>query len=247
MQMRRVDLGSSGINDVSSSASGAWFSGACSQAPAHVEFPSGLIPSRLVVQLWCDSRVQHDVVLRVWRAACPPVALWTAWPRSWGCSSFEVPTGWKFFGNLMDAGALTLTRPSALCLFRQPLVCGWAPCATRAAWRSAVLGLVIEWVCRCWMGAAGKCSVCGEESFGTGSDHIREKDGLWAVLAWLSILAYRNKDTKEGGGLVTVEQIALDHWAKYGRNFFRCRPALISPMPECFWVDLVRKKFVARA
>ncbi|KAK9804971.1 hypothetical protein WJX73_005729 [Symbiochloris irregularis] len=86
-----------------------------------------------------------------------------------GLQFFEVPTGWKFFGNLMDAG---------------------------------------------------KCSVCGEESFGTGSDHIREKDGLWAVLAWLSILAYRNKDVKEGSGLVTVEQIALDHWAKYGRNFF---------------------------
>ncbi|KHN16552.1 Phosphoglucomutase, cytoplasmic [Glycine soja] len=71
---------------------------------------------------------------------------------------FEVPTGWKFFGNLMDAGL---------------------------------------------------CSVCGEESFGTGSDHIREKDGIWAVLAWLSILAYKNKDKLEDK-LVTVEDINVD-------------------------------------
>ncbi|XP_072983840.1 phosphoglucomutase, chloroplastic [Typha latifolia] len=82
---------------------------------------------------------------------------------------FEVPTGWKFFGNLMDAG---------------------------------------------------KLSICGEESFGTGSDHIREKDGIWAVLAWLSIIAYRNKDKKIGEKLVSVEDIAKEHWAKYGRNFF---------------------------
>uniref|UniRef100_T1J6R3 phosphoglucomutase (alpha-D-glucose-1,6-bisphosphate-dependent) n=1 Tax=Strigamia maritima TaxID=126957 RepID=T1J6R3_STRMM len=73
---------------------------------------------------------------------------------------FEVPTGWKYFGNLMDAGRLSL---------------------------------------------------CGEESFGTGSDHIREKDGIWAVLAWLSILAHRRE---------TVEDILRNHWQKYGRNFF---------------------------
>ncbi|XP_074309381.1 phosphoglucomutase, cytoplasmic [Silene latifolia] len=82
---------------------------------------------------------------------------------------FEVPTGWKFFGNLMDAG---------------------------------------------------KCSVCGEESFGTGSDHVREKDGIWAVLAWLSILAYRNKDKLNGEELVTVEDIVRQHWAKYGRHYY---------------------------
>eukprot|EP00250_Pteridium_aquilinum_P007980 c17579_g1_i1 orf=112-2004(+) len=82
---------------------------------------------------------------------------------------FEVPTGWKFFGNLMDAG---------------------------------------------------KLSICGEESFGTGSDHIREKDGIWAVLAWLSILANRNKDKKVGETLVSVADIAKEHWAVYGRNFF---------------------------
>ncbi|XP_057475505.1 phosphoglucomutase, chloroplastic-like [Actinidia eriantha] len=82
---------------------------------------------------------------------------------------FEVPTGWKFFGNLMDDG---------------------------------------------------KLSICGEESFGTGSDHIREKDGIWAVLAWLSIVAYRNKDKRPGETLVSVSDIVKEHWATYGRNFF---------------------------
>ncbi len=65
------------------------------------------------------------------------------------------------------------------------------------------------------------CSICGEESFGTGADHVREKDGMWAVLAWLSILAYRNKDIPVGEKKVSVEDIAMEHWAKYGRNFFR--------------------------
>ncbi|CAN4093426.1 unnamed protein product [Withania somnifera] len=82
---------------------------------------------------------------------------------------FEVPTGWKFFGNLMDAGM---------------------------------------------------CSICGEESFGTGSDHIREKDGIWAVLAWLSIIAYKNKDNLGGGNLVTVEDIVRQHWGTYGRHYY---------------------------
>ncbi|KAG1147016.1 hypothetical protein G6F37_003721 [Rhizopus arrhizus] len=81
-----------------------------------------------------------------------------------GVEHFEVPTGWKFFGNLMDAG---------------------------------------------------RCSVCGEESFGTGSDHIREKDGLWAILAWLSIIAHVNKEKKAG-----VQDILQDHYHIYGRNFF---------------------------
>ncbi|KAI9586811.1 hypothetical protein GQX74_002658 [Glossina fuscipes] len=77
-----------------------------------------------------------------------------------GREVFEVPTGWKYFGNLMDAGYLCL---------------------------------------------------CGEESFGTGSNHIREKDGIWAVLAWLSIM----QDT----GL-SVEDILKQHWSTYGRNYF---------------------------
>lgn len=65
---------------------------------------------------------------------------------------------------------------------------------------------------------AGKISICGEESFGTSSDHIREKDGLWAVLSWLSILAFKNAKTKIGE-LVTVEDILIEHWKKYGRTY----------------------------
>ncbi|KAF9430981.1 Phosphoglucomutase-2 [Podila epigama] len=81
-----------------------------------------------------------------------------------GYEHFEVPTGWKFFGNLMDAGRL---------------------------------------------------SICGEESFGTGSDHIREKDGVWAVVAWLNIIAAANKVEKAG-----ISDILLTHYHEYGRNFF---------------------------
>jgi phosphoglucomutase len=77
-----------------------------------------------------------------------------------GIPSFETPTGWKYFGNLLDAGLVTL---------------------------------------------------CGEESYGTGSDHIREKDGLWAVLFWLNMLAATGK---------TVEQIVREHWARFGRNYY---------------------------
>ena len=54
-------------------------------------------------------------------------------------------------------------------------------------------------------------SICGEESFGTGSDHIREKDGIWAFLAWLSILASSKK---------SVQEVIEEHWTNYGRNFF---------------------------
>uniref|UniRef100_A0A4Y0BFC5 phosphoglucomutase (alpha-D-glucose-1,6-bisphosphate-dependent) n=1 Tax=Anopheles funestus TaxID=62324 RepID=A0A4Y0BFC5_ANOFN len=77
-----------------------------------------------------------------------------------GKEMFEVPTGWKYFGNLMDAGRLCL---------------------------------------------------CGEESFGTGSNHIREKDGVWAVLAWLSIMSHTGK---------SIEEICVEHWRRYGRNYF---------------------------
>ncbi len=79
-----------------------------------------------------------------------------------GLTCYETPTGWKFFGNLMDADRVTL---------------------------------------------------CGEESFGTGSNHVREKDGLWAVLFWLNILAVRKQ---------TVEAIVQEHWSTYGRNYY-CR------------------------
>ena len=64
--------------------------------------------------------------------------------------------------------------------------------------------------------------LCGEESFGTGSDHIREKDGLWAVLAWLSILSKANEGVSDGEALVGVKDIVNRHWAKYGRHFY-CR------------------------
>ncbi|MET0320228.1 MAG: alpha-D-glucose phosphate-specific phosphoglucomutase [Duganella sp.] len=77
-----------------------------------------------------------------------------------GIPSFETPTGWKFFGNLLDAGQATL---------------------------------------------------CGEESYGTGSDHIREKDGLWAVLFWLNLLAATGK---------SVEELVSEHWARFGRNYY---------------------------
>eukprot|EP00640_Fibrocapsa_japonica_P000745 CAMPEP_0113934004 /NCGR_PEP_ID=MMETSP1339-20121228/1341_1 /TAXON_ID=94617 /ORGANISM="Fibrocapsa japonica" /LENGTH=611 /DNA_ID=CAMNT_0000935605 /DNA_START=72 /DNA_END=1907 /DNA_ORIENTATION=+ /assembly_acc=CAM_ASM_000762 len=87
---------------------------------------------------------------------------------------FETPTGWKFFGNLMDSGLLGKEDLSPF--------------------------------------------ICGEESFGTGSDHVREKDGMWAVLAWLAILAYRNPDPSQP--LVSVQQIVEEHWAKYGRNYY---------------------------
>ena len=63
---------------------------------------------------------------------------------------------------------------------------------------------------------AGRLSICGEESFGTGSDHIREKDGVWAVIAWLNILAAANVD-KPG---TKINDILLDHYQKYGRSFF---------------------------
>jgi len=84
-----------------------------------------------------------------------------------GVECFEVPTGWKFFGNLMDAGRL---------------------------------------------------SICGEESFGTGSDHIREKDGLWAIVAWLNIIAAANEQSPNK--LVGINDLLQAHYKIYGRSFF---------------------------
>jgi len=77
-----------------------------------------------------------------------------------GIACFETPTGWKYFGNLMDAGMVTL---------------------------------------------------CGEESYGTGSSHVREKDGLWAVLFWLNIIAATGKP---------AGQLVAEHWARFGRNYY---------------------------
>jgi phosphoglucomutase len=67
---------------------------------------------------------------------------------------------------------------------------------------------------------ANLISLCGEESFGTGSSHIREKDGLWAVLCWLSILAEKNYNNE--GKLISVKDIVMDHFRCYGRNYY-CR------------------------
>ena len=80
--------------------------------------------------------------------------------KALGLDCYEVPTGWKYFVNLMDSNRITF---------------------------------------------------CGEESFGTGSSHIREKDGIWAVLFWLSIIAATGK---------SVEEITVDHWKKYGRSYY---------------------------
>ena len=80
--------------------------------------------------------------------------------KALGLPCYETPTGWKFFGNLLDAGKVTL---------------------------------------------------CGEESFGTGSDHVREKDGLWAVLFWLNLLAVRGQ---------SVAAIVQEHWQRFGRNYY---------------------------
>jgi phosphoglucomutase len=78
-----------------------------------------------------------------------------------GIPCYETPTGWKFFGNLLDAG---------------------------------------------------RCTLCGEESFGTGSDHLREKDGLWAVLCWLSLLATTGK---------SVAEVLRNHWQRFGRSYYQ--------------------------
>lgn len=67
---------------------------------------------------------------------------------------------------------------------------------------------------------ANRLSLCGEESFGTGSDHIREKDGVWAVLAWLQIMEFKKQ---------SIEEICKDFWKKYGRNYFT-RYGLISAL-----------------
>jgi len=77
-----------------------------------------------------------------------------------GLNIYETPTGWKFFGNLLDAGKVTF---------------------------------------------------CGEESFGTGSNHVREKDGLWAILFWLNLLAATGK---------SVSEIVEQHWQMFGRSYY---------------------------
>ncbi len=133
-----------------------------------------------------------------------------------GLQCFEVPTGWKFFCNLMDAGVAILINALHVDALISHLMCASLLTHHHHIPRYTSLNHDDESVC-----CTGMCSICGEESFGTGADHVREKDGLWAVLSWLSILAYRNKDIPVGEKKVTVEDIAMEHWAKYGRNFFR--------------------------
>merc|ERR1719353_654912 len=94
-----------------------------------------------------------------------------------GIPCFEVPTGWKFFGNLMDSGTPAFPKGETYTPF-----------------------------------------ICGEESFGTGGDHVREKDGMWAVLAWLQILASKNTDPSKP--LVGVKEICEAHWKEHGRNYY---------------------------
>lgn len=67
---------------------------------------------------------------------------------------------------------------------------------------------------------AEKIDICGEESFGTGSPHIREKDGVWAILCWLQVLADKNVDKTQEGNFIGVQQIVEDHWKVYGRNYY---------------------------
>jgi len=87
--------------------------------------------------------------------------------------------------------------------------------------------------------------LCGEESFGTGSDHIREKDGLWAVLAWMSILMGENEEIPDGAPLVSVNDILLRHWVKYGRHFY-CRYDYEAVETDAAneVMDYIRKSFV---
>lgn len=87
--------------------------------------------------------------------------------------------------------------------------------------------------------------LCGEESFGTGSDHVREKDGLWAVLAWMSILNKANEGVADGEPLVGVADIVTKHWATYGRHFY-CRYDYegVDSNDANKVMDLVRDSFV---
>ncbi|XP_062372876.1 phosphoglucomutase-like protein 5 [Sardina pilchardus] len=126
-----------------------------------------------------------------------------------------------FFVNPSDSLAVVAANVSCIPYFRQSGIRGFArsmPTSTAIdrvakAMKVALYETPAGWRFFGNLMDSGRCSFCGEESFGTGSDHIREKDGLWTVLVWLSIMAAR----KQG-----VEEIVRDHWAKFGRNFF-CR------------------------
>ncbi|RWW29710.1 hypothetical protein GW17_00005746 [Ensete ventricosum] len=85
-----------------------------------------------------------------------------------------------------------------------------------------------------------KNTPCKSVAFLAGSDHIREKDGIWAVLAWLSILAFKNKDNLKGQKLVTVEDIVLGHWASYGRHYYTRYDYEVSVEEKLMMFDLFR-------
>ena len=107
-----------------------------------------------------DVRIERPVYIAGIARSMPTSAAADRVAEKLGIEMHETPTGWKFFGNLLDAGRVT---------------------------------------------------ICGEESAGTGSNHVREKDGLWAVLLWLNILAVRKQ---------SVDELVREHWKIYGRNYY---------------------------
>ncbi|KAF5832543.1 alpha-D-phosphohexomutase [Dunaliella salina] len=132
-----------------------------------------------------------------------------------------------FFATPSDSVAMIAANATCIPYFKNGLKGVARSMPTSAALDRVAKGLNLPyfetptgWKFFCNLMDAGKCSICGEESFGTGGDHIREKDGLFAVLAWLSILASKNANVPEGGKLVGVKDVALEHWNKFGRNFF---------------------------
>ncbi|NXE55485.1 PGM5 protein, partial [Casuarius casuarius] len=126
-----------------------------------------------------------------------------------------------FFVNASDSLAIIAANLSCIPYFRQMGVRGFGrsmPTSTALDKVAKVMKVPVYETPTGWryfsnLMDSGRCSLCGEESFGTGSDHLREKDGLWAVLVWLSILAARKQ---------SVEEIVRDHWAKFGRHYY-CR------------------------
>ena len=135
--------------------------------------------------------------------------------------SFETPTGWKFFGNLMELEV----RLSFLCASLHRLFARRAIFCVCFLFDNCPPGEKL-WGSRVVPGLPrasrqeGRYTpfLCGEESFGTGASHIREKDGLWAILAWLSVIAAHNPSPT--APLVGVREIVEAHWARFGRHFY---------------------------
>ncbi len=121
---------------------------------------SAVVPSDSLAILCANSQYLNGLKVEGVARSMPTSGAVDRVAKELNMNCYETPTGWKFFGSLLDAGKITL---------------------------------------------------CGEESYGTGSNHVREKDGLWTILAWLSILTARN---------MSVDEIVEEHWAKYGRDYF---------------------------